>query len=157
MLYWLLKILLYLGGTSFTCLVLSYRLGMVLLLLLFNINWFIIRIYDMEIRLQTPEKFLHPSYETLCWYAAKNYHNELLSKRVLSPSLCLFFFLGNIQDSSPPSHYLFNGLISLTESLYNWMNNKEVLYMHALALWPSLSLPFLLVSGVSSLVHSTKC
>ena len=47
----------------------------------------------MEIRLQTPEKFLHPSYETLCWYAAKNYHNELLSKRVLSPSLCLFFFL----------------------------------------------------------------
>lgn len=35
------------------------------------------RVYEMELRLQTPFKFLHPSYEALSWYALRKLHKEL--------------------------------------------------------------------------------
>ncbi|XP_019851976.1 PREDICTED: lysine-specific demethylase 7B-like isoform X1 [Amphimedon queenslandica] len=73
------------------------------------------RVYDMEIRLGTPEKFLHPSYESLCWYAAKNYHQELLE---------------HIQGSSCPPSYLLTGLSSLAHTLHEWTNKKESAQYH---------------------------
>lgn len=30
------------------------------------------RVYDIERRVKTPEKYLFPSFETICWYAAKH-------------------------------------------------------------------------------------
>ena len=38
------------------------------------------RIYEMELRLQTPVKFRHPSYEALTWYASRDMLNELKGK-----------------------------------------------------------------------------
>jgi hypothetical protein len=35
------------------------------------------RIYEMELRLNTPLKFRHPCYEALTWFAARNYLKEI--------------------------------------------------------------------------------
>ena len=35
------------------------------------------RVYDLELRLKTPEKFLHPNYEELTWYAAQGLLQKL--------------------------------------------------------------------------------
>ena len=34
--------------------------------------WFIHRVYEIEKRIKTPEKYLFPNYETCNWYAAKH-------------------------------------------------------------------------------------
>ena len=40
-------------------------------------HFLITRIHAMELRLDTPQKFLHPSYETLTWFAARDLLDEL--------------------------------------------------------------------------------
>ena len=35
------------------------------------------RVYEMELRLDTPVKFLHPCYEALTWFAAQNLLKEI--------------------------------------------------------------------------------
>ena len=37
-------------------------------------------IYDLEARLKTPEKFLHPKYERLVWFAAKGLQEKFESE-----------------------------------------------------------------------------
>ena len=35
------------------------------------------RVYEMELRLETPLKFQHPCYEVLTWFAAQNLLKEI--------------------------------------------------------------------------------
>ena len=35
------------------------------------------RVYEMELRLETPVKFQHPCYEVLTWFAARNLLKEI--------------------------------------------------------------------------------
>ena len=35
------------------------------------------RVHDMEMRLETPRRFLHPSYKALTWFAARDFLSEL--------------------------------------------------------------------------------
>ncbi len=42
-------------------------------------------IYDMELRLKTPTKYLFSSFETVHWYAAAGLIDELKSKLLLFP------------------------------------------------------------------------
>ena len=41
------------------------------------------RIYDIELRLNTPLKFRHPCYEALMWFAAENYLTEVQGEFLL--------------------------------------------------------------------------
>ena len=38
------------------------------------------RVYELEKRVKTPEKYLFPNFETLHWYAAKHILDEIKGK-----------------------------------------------------------------------------
>eukprot|EP00118_Oscarella_pearsei_P007465 m.36809 g.36809 ORF g.36809 m.36809 type:complete len:403 (+) comp32282_c0_seq6:1062-2270(+) len=65
-----------------------------------------VKIYEMERRLQMPNRFRHPSYETLHWYAAQHLLDDL----------------SGFQEGgqSAPS-YLTTGLQTLAETLQAWL------------------------------------
>ena len=65
----------------------------------------------MELRLDTPVKFRHPSYEALTWFAAKDYLNELKSCRD--------------KGTSPPL-YLLEGMKEMLFCFSMWTRSKEV-------------------------------
>lgn len=69
------------------------------------------RIYEMELRLDTPIKFRHPCYEALTWFAAKDYINELNSYS---------------EKGIPPPIYLLEGMKEMLYCFSRWTRSREV-------------------------------
>jgi lysine-specific demethylase PHF8 len=74
-----------------------------------------LRIYDMEVRLKTPEKFRFPAFETFQWYAGK-YHEQQLKKSNANRE-CL-------------SLKMFNDIKYLRDQLKKWINSKNFYELH---------------------------
>ncbi|XP_065909719.1 lysine-specific demethylase 7B-like [Dysidea avara] len=68
-----------------------------------------LKVYELELRLDTPTKFLHPSYECLTWYAAQGLLDELQ---------------GYTKELPPPIHLL-NGLAYLVVVLSSWIKSRQ--------------------------------
>lgn len=68
-----------------------------------------LQVYELELRLDTPLKFLHPSYECLTWYAAQGLLDELQ---------------GYTKELPPPLHLL-NGLAYLVVVLSSWVKSRQ--------------------------------
>jgi hypothetical protein len=73
------------------------------------------RIYEMELRLNTPENFRFPEFEILQYYAARYYSRKL--KRLNEKAVCV-----------PQS--LQSDLRCLYQTLRKWLKNKKVTF------WP---------------------
>ena len=69
------------------------------------------RIYEMELRLDTPIKFRHPFYEALTWFAAKDYIKELKSYS---------------EKGIPPPIYLLEGMKEMLYCFSMWTRSREV-------------------------------
>ena len=69
------------------------------------------RIYEMELRLDTPIKFRHPCYEALTWFAAKDYIKELKSYS---------------EKGIPPPIYLLEGMKEMLYCFSMWTRSREV-------------------------------
>ena len=69
------------------------------------------RIYEMELRLDTPIKFRHPCYEALTWFAAKDYITELKSYS---------------EKGIPPPIYLLEGMKEMLYCFSRWTRSREV-------------------------------
>lgn len=95
-----------------------------------------LRIYDMEIRLQTPLKFRHPNYETLSWYAARDFLRELRA---------------HDEQGTRPPEYLITGLKSLTTSLQEWTSTRETLKSHKWEI-PTCIKPIRVINEINKLV-----
>ena len=50
----------------------------------------ILRVYQLERQLKTPDKFLHPCFETINWYAAVYLLDKIKGKERIS--ICSFVF-----------------------------------------------------------------
>ena len=70
-----------------------------------------IKCYEMELRLNTHEKYHFPAFETLQWYAAKFYTQQL--KEINANKKCI-------------TNRLFHGLKFLNNTLKRWLNSKDV-------------------------------
>jgi hypothetical protein len=97
-----------------------------------------LKIYKLEIRLHTPDRFLHPSYETLCWYAAKDLHKEISG-----------------YNGSMPS-YLHKGIRSLTDILQQWTSTREAMKEHG---WfvPDNITPSSLINQLHKCLQNIEC
>lgn len=65
----------------------------------------------MEVRLKTPEKYRFPAFETLQWYAAKYYTQQL--KDLNSRRVCITL-------------KFYNCLKFLNNTIKKWINSKDV-------------------------------
>lgn len=65
----------------------------------------------MELRLQTPEKFRFPAFETFQWYALK--HHEIQVKKANANRECI-------------SQKQYNDLKYLRDQLKKWVGSKNV-------------------------------
>jgi [histone H3]-dimethyl-L-lysine9 demethylase len=70
-----------------------------------------IKVYEMELRLNTHEKYRFPAFETLQWYAAKFYTQKL--KEINLNKKCI-------------TNRLYHGLKFLNNTLKRWTNSKDV-------------------------------
>jgi lysine-specific demethylase PHF8 len=70
-----------------------------------------VKVYEMELRLNTHEKYRFPAFETLQWYAAKFYTQKL--KEINSSKKCI-------------TNRLYHGLKYLNNTLKRWVNSKDV-------------------------------
>ncbi|XP_041347850.1 histone lysine demethylase PHF8-like isoform X2 [Gigantopelta aegis] len=66
--------------------------------------------YEIERRVKTPEKYLFPYYETVCWYAAKHFLEYLKACR---------------EDGKMPKKYMFEGARALPIHLRGWTQRKD--------------------------------
>ncbi len=71
---------------------------------------FLCRVYDIEKRLQTPTKYLFPSFEATHWFAAEG----------------LIQNLQTLNTTSFVPAYMIKGLKSLIQALKVWFNEKDV-------------------------------
>ena len=69
------------------------------------------RIYEMELRLDTPLKFRHPCYEALTWFAAVDYLKELKGY--------------HDKGTSPPPYFL-EGMKEVVYCFTRWTKSREV-------------------------------
>ncbi|XP_044009795.1 histone lysine demethylase PHF8-like isoform X1 [Aphidius gifuensis] len=69
-----------------------------------------IKIYELERKMKTPEKFKYPGFETMNWFAAKKLLNEL--KQL------------NSEDKKCPDYFL-HGVKSLVTILKQWNTDKD--------------------------------
>ncbi|XP_062522565.1 lysine-specific demethylase 7A-like isoform X2 [Corticium candelabrum] len=69
-----------------------------------------LRIYEMECWLNVPNKFRHPSYETLNWYAAQHLLEDLKG-------------LYDCGEAAPS--YLLNGLEAMAEAFQRWTRTED--------------------------------
>ncbi|KAL5515084.1 hypothetical protein EMCRGX_G000202 [Ephydatia muelleri] len=74
-----------------------------------------LKIHAMELRLDTPQKFLHPSYETLTWFAARDLLDELSEYQ-------------NMGGVVPK--YLMEGGREMVKTLRTWTAMREGLKVH---------------------------
>jgi hypothetical protein len=65
----------------------------------------------MELRLQTPDKFRFPSFETFQWYALKHHENQV--KKANLNRECI-------------GHKAYNDLKYLRDHLKKWISSKNV-------------------------------
>lgn len=69
-----------------------------------------LKVYEIERHVKTPEKYLFPSFETICWYAAK-YVLDILKE-------CE-------EDGKKPSDYIIAGGKALSQHLKSWTQRKD--------------------------------
>ncbi|GAB1606736.1 histone lysine demethylase PHF8-like [Argonauta hians] len=69
-----------------------------------------LKVYEIERHVKTPEKYLFPSFETICWYAAK-YVLDILKD-------CE-------EDGRKASNYVISGAKSLAQHLKSWTQRKD--------------------------------
>lgn len=70
-----------------------------------------LKVYEIERHVKTPEKYLFPSFETICWYAAK-YVLDILKE-------CE-------EDEKRPSDYIITGSKALSQHLKSWTQRKDL-------------------------------
>ncbi|CAI9721482.1 Hypothetical predicted protein [Octopus vulgaris] len=70
-----------------------------------------LKVYEIERHVKTPEKYLFPSFETICWYAAK-YVLDILKD-------CE-------EDRRKASNYVIAGAKSLAQHLKSWTQRKDL-------------------------------
>ncbi|XP_064605290.1 histone lysine demethylase PHF8-like isoform X2 [Liolophura sinensis] len=70
-----------------------------------------LKVYDIERRVKTPEKYLFPSFETICWYAAKH---------------ILDLLKDHLEDGKKPRPYLLEGGKAIAASLKSWTQRKDL-------------------------------
>lgn len=70
-----------------------------------------LKVYEIERHVKTPEKYLFPSFETICWYAAK-YVLDILKE-------CE-------EDGKKPSDYIIAGGKALSQHLKSWTQRKDL-------------------------------
>ncbi|XP_071081601.1 histone lysine demethylase PHF8-like isoform X3 [Haliotis cracherodii] len=69
-----------------------------------------LQVYEIERRVKTPEKYLFPFYETICWYAAKHFLDILKD--------CA-------EDQKIPRKYFLDGAKALAQHLKSWTQRKD--------------------------------
>ncbi|KAJ8302297.1 hypothetical protein KUTeg_021284 [Tegillarca granosa] len=70
-----------------------------------------LQVYEIERRVKTPAKYLFPSFETTCWYAAKHVLDVLKDY---------------IEDGKKPPPYIVNGAKALSTHLKSWTQRKDL-------------------------------
>lgn len=78
----------------------------------FKLCVFFNRIYEIEKRLNTPEKYRFPAFETLHWYAARYFTAKL---KVLN------------KEKKVAQPYFLNGCRFLKDALRKWLMSKNVI------------------------------
>ena len=71
---------------------------------------FCYRVYDVEKKLQTPSKYLFPSFEAAHWFSASGLIQDLQT----------------LNSSSYVPVYMIKGLKALIQALRVWFNEKDV-------------------------------
>lgn len=70
------------------------------------------RIYELERKMKTPQKFQYPGFETINWFAAKRLLKDLKEL--------------NREDKKCPSYFL-QGIKALLAVLKQWNTDKDVI------------------------------